>query len=359
MKKNFSPHIQIIRGISIIAVVFIHTTSLYSGIGTNQFINLTGQLMRFAVPLFIFVSGYLHPVGLGTFSLLSTNTRRFIFQKFFRICIPYFSFSVLYMTIRIIMEHLPGLATFTPIKYTSVSNVLMGIMNPLDNPGGHLYFLPLLFFTIVLFTCLQKYLHPRVTLLLMVSAVLSAIGFSFFEDIHRSINPLHGLLFYSLGYWFQHYNQTAFVKRLRHPISIAGAVVIFTTLVIFRDSLPGITSLPVYYLIKYIIGILCIDSLVWYYCNRHTQKRKKAFDTVLTKLGDYSYDIYLLHEPYILTILFKLSIFLIPHLIYFLFPELVLISLLIPIFISSLIIKKIPLLSFWLQGNRLAFVKPG
>lgn len=81
-KKNDS--IQILRGLSIIAVVIIHTYphSLF-GVYLRPFVN-------YAVAMFIFLSGYLTKVDI-------TDYKRFVFKRIKRVLVPYCLWSVIYM----------------------------------------------------------------------------------------------------------------------------------------------------------------------------------------------------------------------------------------------------------------------
>lgn len=80
---NTNKQIQVLRGLAIIAVVFIHTNiGGFAGVVTRPFLN-------FAVAMFIFLSGYLTKLNIP-------DTKSFYKKRLIKILVPYTIWSIIY-----------------------------------------------------------------------------------------------------------------------------------------------------------------------------------------------------------------------------------------------------------------------
>lgn len=84
MQKIKNPKIQILRAISIIAVVMIHTLPVDLSVSVRPFIN-------FGVATFLFLSGYLTDTS-------KINIKEFYKKRIIRVLILYIIWSILYTT---------------------------------------------------------------------------------------------------------------------------------------------------------------------------------------------------------------------------------------------------------------------
>ena len=84
--KEESVKIQVLRGISIIAVIFIHVSAsatFYGQLFLRPFLN-------FAVPCFIFLSGYLTKLPVDNYAVFAKKRLK-------KVLVPYFIWSTVYM----------------------------------------------------------------------------------------------------------------------------------------------------------------------------------------------------------------------------------------------------------------------
>lgn len=90
MINNKIDKFQILRAIAIIMVVLIHTVS------SKDYLMLR-QVFNFAVPMFIFLSGYFYNE-----MKFKTLKHKYLLQKVFRIIIPYLFYSVIFLMVLLI-----------------------------------------------------------------------------------------------------------------------------------------------------------------------------------------------------------------------------------------------------------------
>lgn len=170
--------IDFIRTISILAVILIHTTTRtleasdfnLSAFPVTLFLN---QIARFAVPLFILISGFVLEVsynsGLGYFS--------FIKKRFGRIFIPYLFWSTLYYFFIYNQNH---------------DNFLRVILT--GNASYQLYFIPTLCIFYLAFPLLHKaykIISNKIVLLTLLASQLWFLYHDYFVKAYKFEDPIH------------------------------------------------------------------------------------------------------------------------------------------------------------------------
>jgi peptidoglycan/LPS O-acetylase OafA/YrhL len=289
MKPQYNS-LDISRGLAILAVVFIHSSSLFLAVNCNKGVYFLHQLCYFCVPLFISVSGFLHAVSsennkaVPSFSLLSYIQRRFM-----RLIVPYLAFSILYVCIRILLEHLPVSTNLFPHRFGNFNTVISAILLAKGNPAGQLYFLPLLFFITMLFKILEVALEKYPILLILLCVAISIASYALWGDIYRSLNPLKGVGFYAAGYFM--FSRRSIKPYLLETIA-AGTCILF----IAGTLAPQLPSIQFVCQSCGAAFVFCLSLLL------SKSLERNHFKTALTNLGRASFAIYLLHEPYIVTV---------------------------------------------------------
>ena len=96
-EKQYNPAIDILRIIAILAVVFIHTTTRTLEISSYALLRIPwtlflNQIMRFAVPLFFMISGFVLELNYH----LHENYLAYLKKRLSRIFIPYLFWSIIY-----------------------------------------------------------------------------------------------------------------------------------------------------------------------------------------------------------------------------------------------------------------------
>jgi acyltransferase len=171
-------------------------------IGHMESINpyLAVYIYSFHVPLFFFISGFLfHPEKYQ-------GPREFITRKIFTLILPYFFFCIPAYGLLIIIENLIG---GKPFSYSSLFNVLFIIIHAnayyLDSIfNGPLWFLPCLFLVEIefyLISFLKKGIQLAVIVLLFGSGII--LGHRFEHLPWSFAASLTALLFYYLGFFLQ------------------------------------------------------------------------------------------------------------------------------------------------------------
>jgi len=178
--------IDFIRTISILAVILIHTTTRtlessdfnLSAFPVTLFLN---QIARFAVPLFILISGFVLEISydssLGYFSFLK--------KRFGRIFIPYLFWSILYYFFIYNQNH---------------DNFLRVILT--GNASYQLYFIPTLCIFYLAFPFLHKaykFISNKIVLLILLTSQLWFLNHDYFVKAYKFEDPLHIAI---LSYFF-------------------------------------------------------------------------------------------------------------------------------------------------------------
>lgn len=131
--------IDLFRGVSAYAVILIHTGTimLYSGLPTNDWTTKLVEFSRFAVPFFLASSFYLMTTKLYT-NKNQISTASSLKARFRRLLIPYFFWSLIYLSLRIVK----ALSSSDDLNKLFQDPVLLIF---LGGASIHLYFMPLLF----------------------------------------------------------------------------------------------------------------------------------------------------------------------------------------------------------------------
>jgi peptidoglycan/LPS O-acetylase OafA/YrhL len=303
MKENYFTELDIARGLAILGVVIIHTSSLYQSQFQSNVLTIINVITKYSVPLFIIISGFLHQ------SIFDKNENkielycRFVCKRLKRLIVPYLSFSILYIFVRVILENTSYFNSFLPVNYNSAQKVLRAVFFIEGNPAGHLYFLPLLFFIVLIFPFFEA-LFRRKKILFFICIAISITSYFWWGDIYLSINPLKGIGFYALGCVLR---DSVINKKISE---INRYTYVF--LILFLMCTLGYISKNGGAVVKpfYLYGLQIFSALLVYQISLHCNKLRSfhVIKSNLTNLGRYSFDIYLLHEPYIVTVFFMILI---------------------------------------------------
>jgi peptidoglycan/LPS O-acetylase OafA/YrhL len=299
MENKYYEEIDISRGIAIIGVVILHASSLYLSRFYNNYLWIINSMARFSVPLFIVISGFLHKDIADIREGVVRSYLKYIARRARRILLPYLLFSMFYMIIRLAIENIPYVRSLIPLRFTTIMSVYEAIFFVKGNPAGQLYFLPLLFFVFVTFVLLKTIVR-RDNVLLPVCAGSSLLAYYFAGDIYLSIDPLKGLIFYAMGYGIKKYRYGQVVsKSTPYALGFSLLYVIFLLGYSLDLKILGRTYL--------MFGIETFGALYFYLFSLVlTSGRLAVLKAFLVKIGQYSFDIYLLHEPYIVTAIFMI-----------------------------------------------------
>lgn len=159
--------IDIFKGIGIILVVVCHVYNRY------QDAYLLKTIYLFGMPLYFFVSGYMHRQR--------DDIKLHIKNKFYQLFVPYFSLLILFLPISIFI--FPNETNL--FYYNSVPIDMLRYFfgrSSLNAVTGPLWFLPCLFFTQVVYNIMQKKLSDKpMDISVFILLILSYINYLYFQ----------------------------------------------------------------------------------------------------------------------------------------------------------------------------------
>lgn len=204
-KSNPSSVYNIVKVITVLLVVFAHSTRMYTSVGAFSPLNqsvilakITDYIYIFHMPLFMFVSGAVY--GLCIQQGKYEKKLEFIRNKTKRLLIPYFVFGFFYVAPVMCLTGLTNQGYFTYCFF--------GIVLSLNS--RHLWFLLALFiifiFAILIRECLLKSHYTRV-LVLILSGVILLLA-RYVPGVLQLNSAFSYQLFFVLGALFHYYYDT-------------------------------------------------------------------------------------------------------------------------------------------------------
>lgn len=306
--------IELLRGFAILAVICLHTTVYFTKITNFNDIVATivtiRELSDFAVPTFIFVSGFVLSLKYkGNF------TKNLFYIKRAKSILPqYLLVSVVYL-----MEPLKILQSGV-IKIPSLSDILFKIFSA--SSSGHLWFIAVIIELYLVYPYIvdiySKFASYNKSILLLVIAGIIQESWMFFKSmIIGSLDPTYNIIinriFFSHIFYFvfgiyvcQNYSEIK--KKILKSKQNLLAISIILTLLISANWIIGIIQCgtyqnisklfliipymiaPIYYsLIFMTILAICISM----------SETKNNYSHFVLELGKYSFGIYLIHQLYV------------------------------------------------------------
>lgn len=187
MKREIT--LDLIKGVCIILVVLIHAVSFseFPAYINNLFSSIFLQG-------FFFVSGYLLYE-----KICNCDCKSLIRRRFFQLLIPYCSFSFLSIICHIVLIGL-GLDFFVSSQYSGFNLFFRDIVMFFSGIGiGTLWFLPILFFSILFFIVLYSFLKRFNTLTQNICYISLFIILSYSSNLLQSFSFPETSAFYSLA----------------------------------------------------------------------------------------------------------------------------------------------------------------
>lgn len=285
MKNQF---IQSIRGVCIICVVLIHSLMQDSYTVYNNEINIVIRTtINFAVGIFIFLAGYFIKIN-----EVKKDTLQFYKRKLKRILIPYFIWSVMY----IVIFHMDY------IKYFNVKELISAFI--LGKSAAHLYYIVALIQLIIVTPILVKILdmNNKGINILMIAITFVYTFINSISNYYMKTNiPLYATLFFA---WISFYYIGMLIKKqnIRCNNIRISSILCVTILILFLNIFINIfaykNGLNYSYCtsqIKFINSIYIMLVIILVSDMIYKLSGKKFQSNVLSKIGDKSFGIYLVH----------------------------------------------------------------
>ena len=336
---------DIARGIGIILVVFGHTLvpglrDAYTGV---RFV--WSFIYNIHMPVFFFVSGWLFEKGLAH----HPNKGEVIAGKARLLMLPYIMFSLFAYAVIFVSMKIPALASILSggdYGSPTVRDAVHGILFYSGHVDQHLWFVYSLFIVFTLNVLLGRVMKSKIMLVVLLMLYISKALVIYPAILNYTASDL---LFFSLARAMYANGRSAIVKK---PIHLAIVVIVFVTssVVYTYYDVSGIPNDAVRTAI-YATRAVCSATGIVTVCTLSDMIAKTKLKPFFSVLGCYSYDIYLIHAPFLVSGLMGILLAYSP------LPPLIccgavtVTGILLPYLISRYIIRKIPLLSLILLGG--------
>lgn len=286
MRRTKSDTIQIMRALAIIMVVAQHA------IGRVALTNLDFKFMyllnHIDVPVFLLIAGYLFETNKEKY--YKTEIKKYIANKFKNLIVPYlFWSSILVVAVNVIALWRTDLLEKLGLEVWSLSQTVVNILTFKDNYVQHLWFAYIIFFYFIVHYIVRDWLiDGRVLAAIIIVTLLidlNHIPFICEKFVLHFMDFCIGRCLYKYG-----------VSNIKHKQSysvIAFAVMLacFASEYYIVDSF---TYSYLGYLVYALSGAICVYSV-----SRYIYFKMEKCATALTMIGDYSFEVYLMHNPYI------------------------------------------------------------
>lgn len=272
-----------LRGIAIIAILAIHISSviadkIFVDTINFSFLYVYRQLLNFAVPLFLFVSGYF----LAKKDVSSVSKyKSFIFKQANKIIIPY----VIYTLIFILIDHHNG----ETITFRSVSqNLLTG------NVISPYFFIPLIFQYYLLLPLLQKFNNFKGLMISVVINILYFIGlYAYRFGLSTDIPNLYYALVFPAWIIFYQYGLYSGKFGLPKKSIISLLLLAVSIVLLFVEANFWMSEKNLF---SFAISQIRLSSFIYSFCLINVLVTFKLFySKFLSRVGLISFGIFLTH----------------------------------------------------------------
>ncbi|MDR0361581.1 MAG: acyltransferase [Planctomycetota bacterium] len=241
------------------------------------------------LPVFIAFSGFLFEQGLESYR--RQGYARFLWRKFTSLMLPYFSISFLtYFAIALLYRLSPFDELMTRYGFVpqSPATVIHAILTLEDTLTRHLWFCYTLFLIFTVSYPLASFFRTLAGLLPAFLLFLVAIAYP--ESLPKLAERVcHYLVFFHLGRRLRDAD-ALFAPRLI-PIHAAATAAIFTAMELLGTQRFGIFAGLFNFGLSF-FGTVCFIGISRLLIGRPPERH-------LAFLGEYSYDIYLIHQPFL------------------------------------------------------------
>lgn len=289
MQKERDLSFDAFRGLAIIAVVAIHATSSgYScGYRNLHFIVVYRQLLNFAVPAFLFISGY----WLSRKPIKSLEDyKSFLIRRLSRILIPYLFWSSILIGHALIKTH-----------DISVHKIIFTLL--IGGASDPYYFIILLA-QLYIMTPLLQYINRKsyglvlvltLNIISLLSLYILRLHFNWSITFYWYILPFYSwVIFYEAGLLVGGRDKKIFIPKNAYLFILAA---IFISLLISR--LEGTILLLKYNNLRFAVTQVKYSSFLYSACIilgfLFVREHFRYWPKLLIAIGNYSFGIYLIH----------------------------------------------------------------
>jgi hypothetical protein len=294
--RSYSSGLELLRVLSAYGVLFIHGIA---GIPKNSYASLLAQsFSSFCVPFFLVLSFYL---TLKSLENRPVSHKQFLISRLKRIGLPFFSWSLVYISLRFFKS------TFVTPGDDSFAKIISDPIGLLSGSAGvQLYFLPMLFVGLLFSLSLSRQLkHLKIwhlTLLFIISSILDI----YIQDIRNSFSLDALLLAHNMPIVRFTFNFLNMLTRCIPYVAIAALLIktekrhvdlysrfnslhyrlTFAAIVVAFLCLPATASSFILHICVFILPTLLLILGLF-------SSNQKLFG--IEKMGSFTFGIYLVH----------------------------------------------------------------
>lgn len=350
IESNKNKTIQIMRGLAIILVLIRHSLAR---VNTDIGLKVIEQIIIcIHMPTFFVISGYLFQKQYNKY--VFQGKKSFVIKKVKHLMVPYIFWSVLLWIGVQIVWYLGGSIQNVMItvgfESMSIKNLIYGLLTYGIYYTEHLWFLYVLFIYFIIHIIIGDF--GKNVVALITSLILGLLSI-YIESPYIVGKCLLWLVFFTCGRYVGYHNEILVkvksIKESKHFINVLILFILCSFIRIFLVSIEYNNGILYIFqlLFKYLIGFLgtwivyAISSKI----NESNLKEKVAI------IGDYSYDIYLIHNPYFVAISSILINKILGISSYIAVAVATIIGIYMPITISKLIIRRYSFMSKVMIGK--------
>jgi len=290
-KKNSLLSIDFMRSICCILVITIHVTAAFWYVfepGSLQFKTIIqiNTLSKFAVPAFIFISGF---VLFYVYSSRELRLIEFYKKRMFRVIIPYIIWSIIYILANYI-------AVGQPVNLKSLAYYFV-----LGKANYHLYYISLILQFYLVFPLLLK-LYQRFSNPIIPVGLLTILNFTFISFVKINFSDrifIFYLMFFILGFLLADFKK----KEIKISLYFLTLITLIYSMVATYYSLDTYKALInadliSRYLYKHSWWYFSIISILFLYSfSSYAEKKFPVLvnNSIISSIGKHSFTIYLCH----------------------------------------------------------------
>lgn len=337
------------KGIGIVLVVLGHTIvpDIYHTSTTAKFIR--EFIYNFHMPLFFFFSGYLFEYGIERY----TDKKRFIISKARKLLIPYLFFSAfayLFVAVALSISKLAVILKDGGYNSKSLSKTIFEILTHQGHIDKHLWFVYALFFIFLINILLIRTMKNPAMLFVMF--LLSILGPSL--NHYVILSSIAKYMFYFCLARF--YLNSEMIRKIYMRINSISLLTIFLVmnlgctvckLQLDLENTVIKLSLRLWTQLIAVLGIAIVCRLA------NLIKDSGKTGKVLSIFGNHSFDIYLMHAPFLVSGLVGILLRYSPMPKFIICLIAFVCGLLLPVLTTDLIVRRVPWLNTIVLGEKL------
>lgn len=291
--------IQIMRGIAIIMVVLHHSLSLLESTRTTEVIVHVIDMIH--VNIFFMISGYLFQNSAAKYK--KSGFKCFLFKKVKELLVPYYFLSVLFAVLIRVASINDTINIFLVSKGYTVKTVCAIIIDPLIFREPSFTSLWYIYVLLIYFIVSWVFVNRRIEIydLLLIGAI--GIGANMFlwkympDILYKAFRYY---LFFSAGMWLF----LQFGKKIEVKKGVCWTSMGLLVLSIFRNILIDISGMTALgrNIETQVERMLTAGSAVIICACVASWLAERGGGRILKKIGDESYTIYLLHNPWVICV---------------------------------------------------------